>query len=1093
MKRIRLVLTAFLMVVSVAAFAQKTITVTGTVTDASTGEPLSGAAVLIKGTPQGVVADADGRFSVNVAPDGTLGFTTIGFKEAEVEVKGRSVVNVALEPDITMLEETIVVAFGTSTKEAFTGSAKVLKEDQLARSQVSNVTSALAGQVAGVQITSSNGAPGSNPTIRIRGISSINAGNSPLIIVDGTPYDGDLNNIAPSDIENMTVLKDAASNALYGARGANGVIMITTKNAKAGEAVVTLDAKVGANSNALMKHNVLTDPRAYYEQHYKALYNYYTTDPATGGLGLNASAAHLRANGFINDAANGGLGYPIFSIPSGQSLIGINGKVNPNATLGNVLGDFYVLPENWGDYAYRNGLRQEYTLSVSGSKDRLSYYSSISYLDNQGITEKSDHKRLTARVKGDYQAKKWLKIGTNMSYTNYNFNSLGNDGNDSSTANIWAYVSQMAPVYPLYVRNADGSIYKDANGIEVMDHGNGVLDQGGIPGTSRPFITNANPFLANKYNTNNSQGNAVSANGYVDIKPIEGLTITVNGAANLDEYRQNYVYNPYYGQFRSTGGTVEVAHSRDFAWNTQQLINYKKSFGLHNMEILAGHEYYNLKGYTVGASKSKMFSQDNKELDGAVVDGQSAFSSQSEYNVEGFFARAQYNYNEKIFVSGSYRRDASSHFHPDHRWGNFWSAGAAWIISKENWFHSSWVNELKLKASIGSQGNDGIGNYKYVDVFDIAPSDGNVSTIFSSKGNPDITWETNTNINAGFEFTILDGRISGGIEYFNRRTTDLLFSFPVPPSQGYSSIYKNVGDMSNRGVEGDFNFNIINTKAVQWDFNFNISYLKNRIEKLDPGVINTTVYDQDGKKYKGYTSGSFFFAEGLPMYTWYTYDYKGVDEATGQSKWNHTTFYTDEDGAQYKDADGDYMIKEITETTDYSTASRYITNKSTLAPVFGGFGTSVRFFGFDLSLNFTYQLGGYQWDGSYQSFMASPTTSHTGYNYHVDLLDSWTPEKPSTTIPRFNYGDAYTNAASTRWLTSASYLNLQNVNFGYTLPSKVTKKFAVSSLRFYASAENVWYWSARQGFDPRQGYSGSTTATHYSPMRTISGGITVKF
>ena len=1089
MKKVKIFFSVLALLSCVIASAQN-ITVKGVVTDASTGEPLPGAAILVKGTADGVVADFDGNYTIVVPQNATLGFTTIGFKSTEVAVNGRALINVALEPDVEMLNETIVVAFGTTTKEAFTGSAKVLNEDALAKSQVTNVTSALAGQVAGVQLVSANGAPGSNPTIRIRGISSINAGNSPLIIVDGTPYDGDMNNISPSDIENMTVLKDAASNSLYGARGANGVIMITTKNAKKGQAVVTVDAKYGVNTNALRKYNVLTDPRAYYEQHYKALYNYYT---AEDGLGLSDAAAYLKANNSINDAAAGGLGYEIFNVPAGEMLIGRNGKVNPNAALGNVIGDFYVAPEDWGDYAYRNGARQEYTLSIAGAQDRMSYYTSISYLDNQGITDNSNHKRLTARVKGDYQANDWLKVGTNMSYAKFNFNSLGNDGNDSSTANIWAYVSQMAPVYPLYIRNADGSIYKDANGIEVMDHGNGVLDQGGIPGTSRPFVTNANPFLANLLNTNNAEGNAMTANGYLDIKPLKGLKITVNASANLDETRGNYVYNPYYGQFRTTGGTVEVYHTRSYSWNSQQLINYNRSFGLHNVELLLGHEYYNLKSYEVGGSKSKMFSQKNKELDGAVVDGQSAFSSQSEYNVEGYFARAQYNFAEKYFASASYRRDASSRFHPDHRWGNFWSAGAAWIMSKEDWFQLPWLDEFKLKASIGSQGNDSIGSYRYVDVFDIAPSDGEVSTIFSSKGNPEITWETNTNINAGFEFSALNGKISGGVEYFNRLTTDLLFSFPVPPSQGYSSILKNVGDMSNQGVEGDFSFNLINKRDIQWDFNLNVSYLQNRIVKLDPGVITTTVYDQDGNKYKGYTSGSFFMAEGLPMYTWYTYDYKGVEAETGMSKWNHTEFYTDADGDQYKDAEGDYMVKEVNETTDYTKATKYITHKSTLAPVFGGFGTSLRAYGFDFSINFTYQLGGHQWDGSYQSFMSAPTTSHTGYNYHVDLLDSWTKENPSENIPRFNYGDTYSNAASTRWLTSASYLNLQNINVGYTLPERISRKFLVSSLRVYASAENVWYWSCRQGFDPRQSFSSSTTASHYAPMRTVSGGITVKF
>ena len=1069
--------TAAALLLSVFAFAQN-ITVKGVVTDSSTGEPLSGAAILVKGTPNGVVADNDGNYSISVPANATLGFTTIGFKDAEVAVNGRSVINVALDPDLEMLNETIVVAFGTSTKEAFTGSAKVLDDEALSLSQVTNVTSALAGQVAGVQLVSSNGAPGSNPTIRIRGISSINAGNSPLIVVDGTPYDGDMNNIAPSDIESMTVLKDAASNALYGARGANGVIMITTKSAKKGQAVVSLDAKIGVNTNALRKYNVLTDPRAYYEQHYKALYNYYTN---ADGLGLSDAVAYIKANQSINDAESGGLGYPIFSVPEGELLMGRNGKVNPNATIGNVLGDFYVQPDDWGKYAYRNGVRQEYTLTVSGAENRLSYFSSISYLDNEGITEKSDHKRLTARLKGTYQAKDWMKVGTNMSYTKFNFNSLGNDGNDSSTANIWAYVSQMAPVYPLYIRNADGSIYKDANGIEVMDHGNGTLSLGGIPGTSRPFITDANPLLATKLNTNYSEGNAMSAQGFIDIDILKGLKLTINASANLDETRGTYVYNPYYGQFRTTEGTVEVYHTRSYAYNAQQLLNYNRSFGMHNIGALIGHEYYNNQSFQVGASKSHMFSQSIKELDSAVVDTQNAFSSHATYNNEGYFFRAQYDYAERYFVSGSIRRDASSRFHPDNRWGNFWSFGGAWIINKESWFNAPWVSELKFKASIGSQGNDSIGSYRYTDRFDIVPSDGAVSTIFSSKGNKDITWETNTNINAGFEFGLFNGAVSGGIEYFNRRTTDMLFPTPVAPSQGYSSIYKNVGDMNNQGIEGDFAFNIINKKDVQWSVNVNASYLQNRVVKLADSVKDTKAYDADGNEYNGYTSGSFFIAEGLPMYTWYQYDYAGVNPETGVSSWYKHT----------KDEDGNITGREATETR--AQADRYITHMSTLAPVFGGFGTSVAAYGFDFAINFTYQIGGKQYDSTYATLMYSPSASQNGYAYHKDILNSWSESNKGSNIPRFAYGDVNANASSTRFLTSASYLNLQNINFGYTLPTRFTSKFLVNSLRVYVAAENLYYWSARKGFDPRQSYSSSASAANYSPMRTVSGGITVKF
>ena len=1073
----KLFFTVLAVLIGSVAYAQN-ITVTGSVKDSSTDEFVPFASIQLKGTMTGASTDADGLFTMTVPADGVLVFSSLGYHTLEVPVDGKKTFNVILDPDTQVLSETIVVAFGTSTKEAFTGSAKVLNEEKLAQSQVSNVTNALAGQVAGVQLVSSSGAPGSNASIRVRGISSINAGLEPLIIVDGAPFDGDMNNIAPSDIESMTVLKDAASNALYGARGANGVIMITTKRGKQGQAVVSFDAKVGVNTNALQEYETISDPRAYYEQHYKSLYNYYT---AADGLALSADEAYMRANENLFNAAAGGLGYQTYTIPAGQYAIGRNGRFNPAATEGYVLGDHLVKADDWADEVYRKGVRQEYTLTVSGAQDKMSFYASMSYLDNKGITEKSDHQRLSARLKGDYQAKKWLKIGANMSYTKFEFNSLGNNGNDSSTANIWAYTSQIAPIYPLYIRNADGSQYYDVNGIAVLDHGNGNLNNGGIPGTSRPFITDANPVLANKYNTNNSEGNALSAQGYIDVNIIKGLTLTVNASATLDETRSNYVYNPYYGQFRSTGGTVSVGHGRSYAWNSQQLLNYSRTFGDHNVGVLLGHEYYNNRYYVVGGSKSQMFSQDNKELDGAVVDGQSAYSYQTQYNNEGYFARAQYDYKERYFVSGSFRRDASSRFHTSNRWGNFWSAGAAWIVSKEDWFNASWMNELKVKASIGSQGNDSIGSYRYTDIFQIVPSDGKISTLFASKGNPDITWETNTNFNAGIEFGFLNNRITGGIEYFNRMTTDMLFPTPVAPSQGYSSVYKNVGDMNNYGVEGDFHFNLVNTKNVQWDINLNASYLKNRVVSLADNVKDSKAYDKDGNEYEGFTSGSFFVAEGSSMYSWYLYDFAGVDPATGKSLWWKNT----------QDEEGNVTGRETTD--DYSEATKYMTGVTTLAPVFGGFGTSLSAYGFDFSINFTYQVGGKQYDSTYATFMYSPTSSQTGYNFHKDLLNAWTPQNQSLEVPRFQYADSYSNASSTRFLTSASYLNLQNINVGYTLPAKFTRKFLVSSLRLYVSAENLWYWSARKGFDPRQSFSSSTTASNYSPMRTISGGITVKF
>ena len=1076
---VRKIVLSIIAVMSVAfvALAQNQ-QVTGTVKD-SGGNPIVGATVSVENSTVGTTTGVDGGFRIAAPSNGTLLVSFIGYKETRVAVAGKTNLNVVLEEDTQSIDDVIVVAFGTARKEAFTGSVAVVNSDDIAKIQSSNVAQSLVGRVAGLQTASSSGDLTGKPSIRIRGISSINAGKEPLWVVDGVPYEGDLNNINPNDIASMTVLKDAASNALYGARGANGVIVITTKKASKGrDAVVTFDAKYGYNERALQQYDVITDPGQYYEMHYGALYNYYVNN----GVGLQDAWMNANANLF-GPSGDGGVGYNVYTIPEGEYLIGSNGKLNPNATLGRIVNykgeDYLMTPDNWEDVGTRRGARQEYNLSISGASDKSTFYMSVGYLENEGITEKSDMKRLTARMRGDYQAKKWMKVGGAMSYAKFDYNSLNNNGSSSSTGNIWAFTQQMAPIYPAYIRNADGSIKIDGNGIQMMDYGKGL--NGGF---TRPFISDANPIQDVRLNTTNNEGNAATGNGFIDITPIEGLKLSLNATYNLDETRTTYVYNPYYGQFDSTGGTVSKYHSRSYDFNMQHLLTYAKTFGeKHNFDILLGHEYYDQRYYELGASKSKMFSQENKELSGAVIDGQSASSYQSRYNNEGYIARAQYNYDERIFASASFRRDASSRFHPDHRWGNFWSAGAAWLINKEEWFDVDWVDELKVKASYGSQGNDNIGNYRYTDQFVISNSSGNVGTSFDSKGTKDITWETNANFNIGAEFQLFK-RLNGSFEYYNRKTTDMLYSFTVAPSLGYPSYMDNVGDMYNRGFEFELGVNIFDQKNFSWDVNFNISTVKNKITMLDEAKKTTSKYTPDGKEYKGYTSGSFFIAEDLSMYTWYLKDFAGISE-DGQSMW----YYDD----VKKDEKGNEISRERKTTTNYADADYYVTEESTIADFFGGIGTSVKAFGFDFSINCSYQIGGKQFDSTYQSFMASPTSSSAGYNFHKDLLNSWSAENVNSNIPRMQWDDINSVSSSTRFLTDASYFNIENINLGYTFPAKWTRKALINSLRLYVSCENVFYWSKRKGFDPRQSYSGSSNATRYSPMRTFSGGITLTF
>jgi TonB-linked SusC/RagA family outer membrane protein len=633
-----------------------------------------------------------------------------------------------------------------------------------------------------------------------------------------------------------------------------------------------------------------------------------------------------------------------------------------------------------------------------------------------------------------------------------------------------------------------------------MDYGNGFIDRGGFPGYSRPFLSDANALQQVLLNTDYEEGNTSSGNVAADFNLTKNLTFIVNATYNLHEGRYTEVLNPYYGQFRSTGGTVYKQHYRQFSNNLQQLLRYTPSFGENHLTLTFGHEYTDVMYYSLSASKSKMFSQANKELNGAIQDGQSSASYTTEYNNEGYFFNGQYDYMNKMFASASFRRDASSRFAPEYQWGNFWSVGGAWILTKEPWFKSRGLNELKLKASYGSQGNDSIGNFRYIDTFDITNSSGSLGTTFRAKGTSDITWETNTNFNAGVEFNFMD-RLTGSLEYFKRNTTDMLFSFSVAPSLGYSSYYDNVGDLYNKGWELTLNLNLVNKKDFQWDVNFNITTLKNCITKLHQDKKTSDIWDLQGNMYQGYSSSGAFISEGLPLYTWREKEFAGIDPETGKSLW-YKNLYEQEykDGKLVdKETEDEFGNKHKTwigkQTTDtYSEADYYVTNKTAIPDYYGGLGTTIYFKGLDFSINTSYQSGGYQYDATYATFMGNPTASRTGDNIHVDALKAWTKENPSTEIPRWVFGDTYSNGASTRFLTKSTYFNIENISAGYTIPAKLSSKLGIQSLRIYVIAQNVKYWSVRKGFDPRQGSGNTdTNATYYSPMRTVSGGVTLKF
>ncbi len=1053
------------------AFAQTPL-VTGTVIDSETGEPLIGASVKVEGTTIGTLTDLDGKFTLKNLPRTAkqIVVSYMGMNTVKAYIKPHMAIT--LSEDSKDMNEVMVVAYGTEKKSSFVGSAAIVGSEDIEKVQVTNAIDALRGKAAGVQINTGSGQPGSTPSIRIRGINSINSGNDPLIVVDGSPYDGSLNDINPTDVESMTVLKDASSTALYGARGGNGVILITTKSAKKNsKAILNLDAKWGSNMRAVPEYEMIKNPAQYYEMWYNGLNQYAQSD-----LKMDPNQAWKWANQNMTSSNEYGLGYNVYNVPQGQYMIGQNGKLNPNATLGRVVGDYYITPDDWEDATYNNALRQEYTLSANGGSEKGSFYLSANYLSNEGITTASDYQRFTGRMKADYMVKDWLRVGGNMSYARFDRNYLGNDGSSSSSGNVFA-LTNIAPIYPIYIRDKQGNIiFDETSGQNLYDYGDRSYH-----GLFRPYLSQANPLNSNMLDTRNSEGHTFNGTGTFDIYLPYGFTFTSINSAYLRESRYTNTTNRYFGQYASSNGIVTKEHDRTFSFNYQQRLNWKQQYDKHNVEVMLGHEYYRLRDYNLWGNKSNQAVDSNQELDGAVV-LVGAGSGASDYNTESWLARAMYNFDEKYFVNVSGMRQASSYFHKDNRWGTFWSAGAGWMLTKEKWFeNTNWLNELKFKVSYGENGNDQIGAFRYITRFNIVNSDNQVSFTPNSYGNPEIKWEKNGKFNIGFDFSMFDNRFWGGIEYYSNRTTDMLSWFPMAPSFGYTGYYANVGNVRNNGVEIDLHGDIIRTNDLTWNIYANLTSNHNEITSL-PEERRTQKIDG----HLGYSSGDYFYTEGHSVYTMFSRKFAGLDPETGESMWYYDVPLK-KDGEVVMGDDGFPVIEKTITTKTYSEATEYLVGDM-MPDVYGGFGTGLTYKGFDISADFQYQLGGYVYDSTYAGLMGV----NAGYGMHKDLLNAWTPTN-QTNIPRYNWGDDRMAGSSDRFIEKANYLSLQNITLGYTLPAGLLRKLDISKVRVYAVADNIWVWSARRGLDPRQSITGGASQAYYSSIRSISAGVNVTF
>ena len=1056
------------------AMAQE-INVSGTVIDYSNGEPVPYASVHLEGTMTGTSTDGDGKYSIRLPHGGNLVFSSIGYITVKESVNGTMVLNIVLEPDTEHLEETIVVAYGTATKSSFTGSASMVGAETIESRVSTDVTAALAGTTPGVQIISSSGDPASGGgTIRIRGIGSMSASNSPLYIVDGMPYDGSISDINPGDVESMSVLKDAAASAIYGARGANGVVLITTKRAGTSDAKVRFDAKWGSNSRLIPQYDVITDPALYYETHYRMMYN------SQIYAGKSPSEAYAYADANLFNQNNGGLGYQVYTIPAGEKFIGEDFKINPSAVLGYSDGQYYYIPDDWYGLTFRDSFRQEYNLSVSGAKDRLNYYGSIGYLNDGGIVKNSGYQRYTARINVDYQAKPWMKITSSMSYAHSDSQTASYSSSYGSSSNIFYVTNMMGPIYPLYVRNADGQI--------MMENGMKVYDSNQTNFIRPAFVGNA--VRDNEVNRRKTYTDFITGKWGAVLTPVEGLSLTANIGLTNDNSRYNALYSRF-GSQSATDGLAYVSHDRTFAVNNQYLAEYKTDFGGsgHSLNMLAGYEMYRLKIQFLEGQNDHLFNPLIGELGNADgVSSRQTSSYTADYMTQGFLARVQYEYGNRYFASASYRRDGSSRFAPGKRWGNFGSVGAAWLISNEDFMSGiGWISMLKLKGSYGVQGNDDLypnanyarRYYPYADNYTHSYNEGTgeYSTDLDYKGNEDLTWESSHSFNAGVDFELFGSRLNGSAEYFSRKTVDLLYSKDVPLSAGNPTGYYpvNVGSIINDGFEISLEGIVINTSDVQWSLNMNLSHYRNRILSLDPSVSE-----------EGIKGGNYIYKVGGSLYEAYMRKFAGVNPENGKAQWYRKVM----------DNNGEWTGEsEVTET--FADASQYELG-SVLSKLYGGFGTMLKAFGFDFSAQFSFQLGGRYYDGTYQALMH--TSSGIGTAWHKDVLKSWSETDKGSGIPRLDGDTSVGQTAVSNYLISSDYLSINNITLGYTLPERLASTIKLSGVRVYVAGDNLAVKSARKGMDPRYSMGlGSLTSGSglnsgsYSAMRTITVGVTLTF
>lgn len=1081
MRKIFLTLSAlFFMLVSVMA---QTRTITGRITDEN-GQVIPRASVLVKGTRIGTTTNADGSFSLNVPANArTLVVSSVNMATQEVAITGNSL-DVALKVSTANLEEVLVVAYGTARKEAVTGAVGQVKAGEIQKRAINNITNALEGAIPGVITASANGQPGSGNVIRIRGFGSVNASLDPLYVVDGVPYLGGTSNINPADVESITVLKDAASTALYGSRAANGVVMITTKKGIKGRNNISVRVMQGTASRGLPEYERL-NALQYYPIMWEAYRNSLvypssgtplpidTANSLASGLyprfttGVNAGRQNYRGSAYSDISQL--LAYNPFNVP-GNTIVGVNGQLNPGAQL------LYPDDLDWTKDLMRNGSRKDYNINFNGGADKVDYLLSLGYVKENGYTIKTDFERYSARLNINVQPKAWLKTGLNM-FGNFSVSNLAADGGSTSFVNPFFFTRNIGPIYPVYAHNmTSGAYVLDASGNKIWDlgnFGNSALGiQNGIPNRTSGAFAGRMALAETSLNDDLYRRIFVGARHYIDITFLKNFKFTNNASIDFQNQNNSSYENTLVGD-GAPGGRSQRSAGTVAALTLNQLLNYTKTLGTHRIDVLVGHESFHRRESDLNAFKQGQSLSGNTEL-GNFTTINSAGSSVDKNTIESYFSRLNYDFNGKYYVSGSIRRDGNSRFAPESRWGTFWSVGGGWNIIKESFLENTkWISLLKLRGSYGVVGNaEGIGFYAYQGLYSFANNANEPGIVQSQTAflNRELTWEGNKQFDIGLDFSFLKGRISGALDYYKRETTDLLFAVPQPLSSGALSVNRNTATMYNKGYELELNADVIRSRDFIWNMNMNFSTVKSEITKM-PDVSKEII------------SGTKKLAEGHSQYDFWLRTFYGVDPADGAALYLAANTAPSTTRRLITNKDGG--VDTVTTT---ASNGKFEYHGTAIPDLYGSFSPTFTFKQITVSALFTFQVGGKTYDALYAALMSSGTY---GAALHTDILKRWQKPGDITNIPRLDAGRTTDfNAQSSRWLIDASYLNIRTISIAYNLPTSIISRLRINTGQFFVTAENPAFFSRRKGINNQQAFSG-VTSNAYPPARVLTAGLTL--